>query len=452
MLKKYDYDYVVIGSGAAGNTAAKIAAKMGVKTAIVESTTWGGKGFNGYDLPSRANLKLTHLYNEALKAKIGLAGASLRLNYHSLLEWQEKVVEKAGKNQVELEKLGVATLEGRAKFVKSHQLLVGEKTVSGRRFLLATGAQLNTSGISGVSETNYLTPVEAWSLPRLPKSVLIVGGGATGCELAQYFAELGVKTAIVELAGRLLPREDEEVGQVLENYFSKQLKIEVLTEVRATAISEDALGKRVTIMHDGRESVVRMDAVVLATGATPSLDLELEKVGVKIEKRGLKVNNMLQTTAKYIFAAGDVLGEESSAERAVYEGRLATYNALKRQRATAHYDGFIRVTNTFPQVASVGATEDDCIKRDIKFKKSLTALSRVPAAAINGFEVGFVKMLATKQGKLLGATIVAPEAELMIQEIAVAIRHNLSIVDLASTPCVKLAWSELIRRAAKKLA
>lgn len=361
-------------------------------------------------------------------------------------------MEKAGKNQVELEKLGVATLEGRAKFVKSHQLLVGEKTVSGRRFLLATGAQLNTSGISGVSETNYLTPVEAWSLPRLPKSVLIVGGGATGCELAQYFAELGVKTAIVELAGRLLPREDEEVGQVLENYFSKQLKIEVLTEVRATAISEDALGKRVTIMHDGRESVVRMDAVVLATGATPSLDLELEKVGVKIEKRGLKVNNMLQTTAKYIFAAGDVLGEESSAERAVYEGRLATYNALKRQRATAHYDGFIRVTNTFPQVASVGATEDDCIKRDIKFKKSLTALSRVPAAGINGFEVGFVKMLATKQGKLLGATIVAPEAELMIQEIAVAIRHNLSIVDLASTPCVKLAWSELIRRAAKKLA
>ena len=173
---------------------------------------------------------------------------------------------------------------------------------------------------------------------------------------------------------------------------------------------------------------------------------------MKIEKRGLKVNNMLQTTAKYIFAAGDVLSGESSTERAVYEGRLATYNALKRQRATAHYDGFIRVTNTFPQVASVGATEDDCIKRDIKFKKALTALSRVPAAAINGFEVGFVKMLATKQGKLLGATIVAPEAELIIQEIAVAIRHNLSIVDLASTPCVKLAWSELIRNVAKKLA
>ena len=106
----------------------------------------------------------------------------------------------------------------------------------------------------------------------------------------------------------------------------------------------------------------------------------------------------------------------------------------------------------FPASSECGATEDDCIKRDIKFKKALTALSRVPAAAINGFEVGFVKMLATKQGKLLGATIVAPEAELIIQEIAVAIRHNLSIVDLASTPCVKLAWSELIRNVAKKLA
>ncbi len=291
------------------------------------------------------------------------------------------------------------------------------------------------------------------ALPRLPRNILIVGGGSTGCELAQYFAELGVKVAIVELSGRLLPREDEEVGRLMESYFSKQLKIDVLTEVRATAMSEDALGKNVILLHDGVERAVKVGAVVLATGTTPSLGgLGLEKVGVKVEKRGLKINSSLQTTAKYIFAAGDVLGGESSTERSAYEGVIATYNALKRQKTTVNYGGFVRVTDTFPQIASVGVTEDDCIKRDIKFKKSLIALPKVPAAAISGINVGFVKMLATKQGKVLGATVIAPEAELIIQEVSLAIRHGLSVIDLASTPHVALAWGEAVKRVAKRLA
>ena len=164
------------------------------------------------------------------------------------------------------------------------------------------------------------------------------------------------------------------------------------------------------------------------------------------------VDRTLQTSARHIWAAGDILGGDSSTEKAAYEGALAAANLLNRSRNSVNHTGFVRVTDTFPQIATVGVTEDDCLKRDHKFKKVVVSLSTVMVSNIEDFKGGFVKLLADRQGKILGATVMAPNADLIIQEIALAMRHDLTVVEIASTPHVASSWSDIIKVAARKLA
>ena len=160
----------------------------------------------------------------------------------------------------------------------------------------------------------------------------------------------------------------------------------------------------------------------------------------------------LQTTAKNIYAAGDVAGGDSAAELANYEGGLAAANMLGRNKNMVNYDGFTRIVNTDPQVATVGMNEDDLTKRDIKYNKAMLPLSAVTASTVSDFKLGFLKLLSNPQGKILGATMMAPDAAASLQEIALCIRHGLSVLEVASTPHPNSEWNELIRLAAKKLA
>ena len=454
MGKKFDYEYIVIGSGPAGSAAAFMAAEAGVKTAIVEADKWGGTNLNYRDVPAKTALSFSHSYARAIEnAKTGLSSVNLRYNYPTAVNWQNTVIRKAGGNsKKDFEEAGITCLHGYAQFVSPTEITVGSQTIRGGRFLLATGAHLDTNGISGIEKVQCLTPDQAYSLNRLPRAVMVVGGGSTGCEIAQYYAELGVKVLIAEIAGRLLPHEDEEVGQVMDQFFNKKLGIKVLTESRVIGVEQDAVSKRVVFLRDGQEKAVRVDAIVLATGSRPNLDLGLDKAGIKVDRYGLVVDRTLQTSARHIWAAGDILGGDSSTEKAAYEGALAAANLLNRSRNSVNHTGFVRVTDTFPQIATVGVTEDDCLKRDHKFKKVVVSLSTVMVSNIEDFKGGFVKLLADRQGKILGATVMAPNADLIIQEIALAMRHDLTVVEIASTPHVASSWSDIIKVAARKLA
>ena len=275
MGKKFDYEYIVIGSGPAGSAAAFMAAEAGVKTAIVEADKWGGTNLNYRDVPAKTALSFSHSYARAIEnAKTGLSSANLRYNYPTAVNWQNTVIRKAGGNsKKDFEEAGITCLHGYAQFVSPTEITVGSQTIRGGRFLLATGAHLDTNGISGIEKVQCLTPDQAYSLNRLPRAVMVVGGGSTGCEIAQYYAELGVKVLIAEIAGRLLPHEDEEVGQVMDQFFNKKLGIKVLTESRVIGVEQDAVSKRVVFLRDGQEKAVRVDAIVLATGSRPNLDL-----------------------------------------------------------------------------------------------------------------------------------------------------------------------------------
>lgn len=457
MKKKFDYDLIVLGSGSAGSSAALTAANAGLKVALVENGKWGGSALNGSDVPRRAAFQFSHLYHEAVKgSRFGLSSTSLRYNFPTALNWRALAMRRAGANSKKpFEDAKIACVQGLASFLSPYEVAVGDKILASQKFIIATGSKPNSENISGIEAATCLTPDDALRLKRPPKSIFIIGAGSTGCELANYFVELGSSVVLADLAGRILPREDEEVGQLMASYFENSLHIKVLTQSRVVAIERlpDTPGvQKVVFLRGGQEKSIKVGVIVLATGSLPRTDLGLENAGVKFNKDGIVVDDMLRTSMKHICAAGDCLGGESSIERAAYEGALATSNLLGKTKNLRNYEGFIRVTDTDPSVATTGLTEDDCVKKGIKCQKAVLPLSSVSAANTADFRYGFVKLLADPKDKLLGATVVCPDAELVIQEVATAVRHKFTVTQLASTPHVSSSWSELVHLAARKLA
>jgi pyruvate/2-oxoglutarate dehydrogenase complex dihydrolipoamide dehydrogenase (E3) component len=298
---------------------------------------------------------------------------------------------------------------------------------------------------------SYLTPRTLLQLTRPPKSLFIIGGGSVALELAQLMAIFGTKVYIAEIASRLLPHEDSEVGELLERTFKEQKGVTSLTQSRVISIQKDGIGKRVTYTRGGHEKSVRVDEILLAAGRAPSVDLGLENATVKYTPKGIEVNDQLQTSAKHIFAAGDVLGRNSYTHSALLESRIAANNLLHKEKAIPDYTATPRITFTYPGVASVGLREDDCLKRDLPINKAIAPLNIIARSNTSDFRDGFVKIITDKKGVILGATIVAPHAAEMVHELALAIKHGLTASDVAQTPHAFLSWSEAIRVAATRL-
>ncbi len=453
MAKRFNYEFIIIGGGVAGMTAARQLSAAGRKVAVVEQDRWGGSAINDRDIPQNALFTFSHLYADAIAgSRFGMTSATLRYNYPTVMHWKERAVSRAKFDRKALEEKGVTFIKGKAHFVGPYDLSIeGHEQISANKFLIATGTEMKENGISGLDAVPYYTPSSALTVARPPKAVLIVGGGASGCEIAEYYAELGAKVVIVEMAPRLLPKEDEEVGQVMEQYLAKRLGIKTFTNTRVTALERDKISSRVVFMRGGQEKTVRVDTIVLATGRKPATDLGLQNARVSFDKNGLVVDKTLQTSARNIFAAGDVIGGESSTERAIYTAEIAVMNMIGRNKAFVNYEGFMRTLSTSPEIATVGRTEEELKKQSKKFKKVVVPLSDAIASTTSDFRIGFLKIIVDHQGKVLGATMVGPRAAECLQEIALAIRHNIPLLQIAATPHPANAWSSLVKTAAKKI-
>lgn len=452
-MSKFDYQYVVIGSGAAGGAAALMAVGLGVHTALVEADRWGGTTLNYRDIPYGAGLEFAQLYAEAVAgSRFGMSSSTLRYNYPTVLNWQAAAVRRSGGGSRKVfENAGVECLHGFAQFISPHEIALGNRQISAEKFLIATGTNVAVSGISGVDQVNCWTPDTALRMAKLPKTMLIIGAGSTGCELAEYFGALGVKVLLAEAQDRVLPREDPEASEVISKHLHDRFGVKILEGSRVTALMQEAGGPKAIFVRGGQEKAVRAETVVLATTPEPSTDMGLENAGVKYSYRGIQTDQNLKTTCRHIWAAGDVIGGESSTEKATYEGKLATLNAWKNSGNVINYTGFTRMTNTLPRVAKVGLNEIECARLRQKQKTALVPLDAVSASNTNDFRAGFVKITTNLRGQILGATVVAPEADIVVQEIAMAIRNGLKASELAGTPHVATSWSEAVRLAARDL-
>ena len=280
---------------------------------------------------------------------------------------------------------------------------------------------------------------------------MIIGGGSHGVEIAQLMATFGTKVYIAEQASRLLPRQDSEVGELLEKVLTEQKGVSVLTHSRVLSVSKEGITKKVLVSRGGVEKYVKVDEILVATGRTPNLDLGLENASVKYTPKGIEVNDTLQTSVKHIYAAGDVLGRDSHTHTAILESRIAAHNIFEKNKVIPDYTATPGIIFTTPEIAHVGLSEDDCRKRDLPIKKSLAPLNIIARSNTADFRDGFVKLITDKKGVLLGGTVVAPHASEMIHEIGIAVKHGLTAAQLADTPHAFLSWSEAIRVAASKL-
>lgn len=452
-MSKYDFDYIIIGSGPSGSTLALTLAKSrSKKIALVDAGPFGGNNLHTRDIPYGVSLGFSHTYHRLMNYPEINAG-SLHYNFPTVIAHQERVVAFMSEHNAErYKRAGLTLIPGFASFLDQHTIAVGSKRFTASTFIIATGSRLKSSEISGTDIVNYLTPDNALKLRRLPKFAFIVGGGSTGCEIAEYYAELGAKVLIMERSDRLLPREDKEASDIITEYFTSKLGIMVITGSKVVAIENDGKFHRVIFTTGSQEKMVRVDCIVLATGSEPCVNLGLENAGVKYKNSGILVNKLFQTSAKNIYAIGDCIGSpESSTERAEYEATVLGTNLRTRSKNLVNYNGFTRITNTYPRVATVGLNEQDLLKRDRKYKSATVEFRDLPVSRLERMNYGFVKVLADKTNHIIGATIVAPSAELIAEELAVAIRHRLTALELASTPHVSNSWNAAVKIACRQL-
>jgi len=456
MAKKhtFDYDLIVIGSGAGGSAAATLAAKAGKRVAIIEADAFGGDSPNWSDVPTNALLHAAHLYDEARHgARFGLRSATIGYNYPSLRAWKDLAVTRtgAGGNRRYYENQGISAFNGVAHFISPNEITVNRRHLSAAQFVIASGSAWIIPAIPGLEETGYITPRTILEALRPPKSVCIIGAGEVGVEIAQLLAIFGTKVYLVEKAGRILPHQDHEVGTLMERLLREEKGITSLTEARVLSVTKDGLGKRVIVSRGGVEKSIRVDEIVIAAGRAPRVDMGLENATVKYTPKGIEVNEFLQTSVRHIFAAGDVLGRNGHTHTALLESRVVAHNLMNKTKAMPDYTATPGVIFTYPNIARVGLSEDDCIKRDLSINKAVAPLNLTARSNTTDFRDGFVKIITDKKGTILGSTIVAPHAAEMIHEMALAVKHGLSADDVAQTPHAFLSWSEAIRIAADKL-
>ena len=453
----HDYDLIAIGSGAGGGVAAHLSARAGHKVAIVEDDTVGGECPNFGCVPTKALLQAAELYRSATEAKkFGIKVSALNFNYPAIKKWKDLAVKRTGTADGEraYSADGIAVISGHAHFISPHEISTGQRRFTAKKFLVATGTSNFIPPIEGLSESGFITYRDAIDLTKPLKSVFIIGGGAIGCEFAELFATFGTKVTIADFAPRLLTKEDAAVGELIQAVFEHQNGINVHISTEVVKIEAKAGKKTVYFRTSGKIQSVKVDEVLVATGKVPHTDLGLENAGVEYDKHGIKVNDFMQTSSPHIYAAGDVTGKMMFTHVASYQSRIAAHNMFrpKREWIKALYHAIPRVTFVAPEAAGVGATEDELKSRKINYQVGAAAVSVIGRANTADNDIGFVKVLADKQGILLGAAIVSPRAGEMIHELALAIQHGLTAQAIVDTVHAFPTWSEAVRVACAKIA
>lgn len=453
-MSRFDYDLIVIGTGAGGSVAAHIAAAAGKKVAIVEANEFGGECPNWGDVPTKAMLHAAKIYDDAKYAgRFGIRTTTIGYNYPSIRAWKDVAVRRTGtaRGKAAFESEGINVIAGEAHFISENEVVVGRRHYSAAQFLIATGSVDATPQIEGLEEVSYLTSHHATTLTRPPKSLFIIGGGAVGCEFAQLFSVFGSKITIADVAPRLLPREDQEVGVLLKEHLI-QRGVQVLTSTKIVKVEKDGIMKRVHFQQGAEVHSVKVDEILFAAGTVPAINIGLENAGIEYTPQGITVDEFMQTSAKHIFAAGDVTGQYQYTHTAIYQSRVAANNMLHRQKIAADYKAIPRVIFTDPEVAAAGITEDQAIKYAIKYRTAMSPVSIIGRANVNDIHEGFVKVIANREGVLIGAAIAAPHAGEMIHELTLAIQMGLKAIDVANTVHAFPSWSEAVRIACGKLA
>ncbi|MFM5581214.1 FAD-dependent oxidoreductase [Aeromonas veronii] len=442
---RYDYNLLVIGAGAGGLVTSYIAAAVKAKVALIEKHKMGGDCLNSGCVPSKALIRSARFAAEQRKAdELGFSQSHSRADFAAVMARVAEVIKEVEPHDSieRYQGLGVECIEGEARLVSPWEVEVNGKRLASRHIVIATGARPLVHKLPGLDQVPYLTSDSLWQLRTPPRSLLVLGGGPIGCELAQSFALLGIPVTLVELSEQLLPREDRAVADALAGQMSRD-GVQLLTGWRAERAdylpaAEGDLPIRLQLRRGDETQIVEGDQLLLALGRVANVSgFGLEALGVELAPRGtIAVDGFLTTNFPSILAVGDVAGPYQFTHFAAHQAWYAAVNALFGQfkRFRADYRVIPAATYTTPEIARVGLNRKEAEAQGIPFEATRFELAELDRAIADSERHGFVEVL-TVPGKdtILGATIVGTHAGERIAEFVLAMRHRLGLGKILGT-------------------
>jgi pyruvate/2-oxoglutarate dehydrogenase complex dihydrolipoamide dehydrogenase (E3) component/uncharacterized membrane protein YdjX (TVP38/TMEM64 family) len=436
----FDYDLVVIGAGSAGLVSAYIGAAVKAKVALIEKHELGGDCLNTGCVPSKALLRSARLLADAREsARFGIARLDARFDFADVMARVRRVIVAiAPHDSAERYRgLGVDVIRGEARLVSPWEIDVDGRRLSARSIVVATGARPLVPKIPGLEAVPYVTSDTLWDLQTLPRRFVVLGGGPIGCELAQAFARFGSAVTVVEMAPRLLPREDADVAAVLDRRFTAE-GVTIARAHEALRVERADAGDRLVCRHDGREVEIPFDTLLVALGRKANVTgFGLEELGVRLRENGtVAADPWLRSNFPNILVCGDVTGPYQFTHVASHQAWYAAVNGLFAPLWSyrADYRVIPWCTFTEPEVARVGLSEDEARAQGLAVEVTRYGIDDLDRAIADEAAEGFVKVLtAAGSDRILGTTIVGPHAGELIAEHVLAMKHGLGMNKLLGT-------------------
>ncbi|HET6230951.1 MAG TPA: mercuric reductase [Longimicrobiaceae bacterium] len=446
------YDLAVIGGGTAGLVTSAVSAGIGAKTALIERNRLGGECLWTGCVPSKALIRSASVLDAVRNAAdYGIRAEGGSADFPAVMDRVRAIIARIAPHDSpeRFRGLGVDVVQGAARFTSPEEVEVDGKRIRSKRWVIATGSRTAVPNVPGLEAAGFVTHEDVWDLSALPESMLVLGAGPIGIEMAQAFARLGSTVTVVGASAQVLEKEDPEIAAVVQRRLERE-GVRILLRARATAVRVEDGRKLVTVQTPAGAQEITAGTIFVATGRKPNVEgMGLEEIGVVVEKDGVKVDEYLRTTLAHVWAAGDVVGPYRFTHVADYHGRLVAPNALFPVRRKLDYRVVPWCTFTEPEVARVGLTEDEARERwgrraDV-FRYTHDSLDR---ALCDGEPDGLTKLVVGPSGRLVGAHVVGPRAGETIHEAVLAIRHRLKLSALSGMIHVYPTYPESLKRTA----
>ncbi len=452
----HDYDLIILGGGSAGIVSGVMAGALGLRVLLIEKGKMGGECLNTGCVPSKALLHAAKVARTIRNAdKVGLTPQTLtRADTAGVMAHVRQTITAVAEADATTKLLtdnGVEIRHGSAKFTDSHTLLLDGQSITAANFILATGSSPKTPDVPGLPEGSYLTNQSVFDLREVPERLLVVGGGPNGVEAAQAFALLGSRVTLVQRGDRLLPRDDGEMGRLLETYLRED-GVDVRLSTTLAEVWPGGAG-RVAVLRQGTDtSEVGFDQILFGTGRRPNTEgLDLEKAGVTYGDKCVFTDKQLRTSAPHIYTCGDLLGHDQFSHLAEYEAKLVVRNVAFPGQSTASFRLRPWTTFTDPESTHIGQTEEDLVAEGTAYEVYKQPFAQNDRAITDGETRGLIKVLTQgPTGKILGVHILGSRSGELAQEWILAMEQGLPLRTIADMvhiyPTLSLACQHVAQR------
>ncbi|GJL56355.1 MAG: dihydrolipoyl dehydrogenase [Nitrospirales bacterium] len=451
------YDVIIIGGGSAGYAAARTARDEGANVAIIDHGPLGGLCILRGCMPTKTILRSSDIISLMRRAEeFGLNPVAAGANLSAIIDRKAQLIQEFADYRIEaLHDPRFTLYQERAAFLSPTEIQAGPHRLTGKTFIISTGSIVSRIPIPGLEEVGYITSDEALKLRTLPKSLMVLGGGAVALEFAQFFARLGTKVTLIQRSHHIMSEGDEDLARPVEARFREE-GMDVFTSTQLQQFSQSGNLKTAHFLHHGKEQTVSAEHILQALGRRPNIDrLNVEKANVDTKNGAITVSSDMRTSTPHIFAVGDVNGLHEIVHIAIQQGEIAGWNAVHSDKPPRQQDDRLKaqVVFTDPQVANVGLSERECTQQGSNYLVASYPFSDHGKSMTLGETHGHVKILChPKTGELIGGHIVGPEASELIHELITIMYYHGTVHDMLRIPHYHPTLAEILTYPAEELA